>query len=280
MKLPAAILLILFMLIFASGSNAARIDAQVKKFKSAVVMDVSSGKLLYSHKPHFGAIPASLVKLMSAVLTIETAQAGHISLSDKYTVSAAASRIGGHQVYLKHGEVFTIKELLKAVVIGSANDAAFAIAEHVAGSQPEFVILMNQRARQLNMKNTTFANAHGLPPNRRKGQKENTSSAYDLALLARHAIKFPLITDWGSTRLDSFRNGTFQLLNTNHRFLRRIDGANGLKTGYHPRGAGFSMVGTATRNGRQLITVVLGAKNGRDRLSAASNLLNHGFTQK
>lgn len=271
---------VLFSFLYHNTAIAEKIDAQSKKFKSAVVMDASSGKLLYSHNPHLEVIPASLVKMMTAVITVLKTRTDPISLNDKYKVSAAASNIGGHQVYLKQGEFFTVKELLKAVVIGSANDAAFALAEHVAGSQAEFIKLMNQHAVILKMKNTTFANTHGLPPNRRKGQKENSTTAYDLALLARHVLQFPLISKLGSVRLDSFRNGTFQLLNTNHRFLSRVEGANGLKTGYHPRGAGFSIVGTATRKKTKLIAVVLGAKNSRDRLSAASHLLDYSFAKK
>jgi len=246
-------------------------------FKSAIVLDVKSGRYLYAYNPHKKVIPASLVKMMLALVVLEKQKKGEISLSEKTTVSALTSKIGGHQVYLKQGEVFELKELLKAVIIGSANDAAHAIAVHVAGTQDAFVQLMNQRASELGMNDTTFSNVHGLPPNRRKGQKDNSTSAYDLTILATALMQYPLILNWSSTRLDSFRNGTFQLLNTNHRFLKGYEGADGLKTGYHPRGAGFSMVGTAVRDGRRLVAVVLGSKNSRERLKAVEMLLDMGF---
>ncbi len=275
---PTVYFVIAFLCLGIAQAYGASVEKLNRKYQSAVVMDVSSGQILYAHNPHKQAIPASLVKMMLAVVTLERSQQGQVALIDQYTVSAAASRIGGHQVYLKQGEVFGLEELLKAVVIGSANDAAYAVAEHVAGTQKEFVTLMNQRARELGMRNTVFANVHGLPPNKRKGQKENYSTAYDLALLAKHLTRFPVILKWSSTRLDTFRDGTFQLLNTNHKFLRGFAGADGLKTGYHPRGAGFSMVGTAVRHGRRLLTVVLGSRNPRDRLTAATGLLSLGFS--
>jgi len=249
-------------------------------FESAVVLDATTGEVLYSHQPHQKVIPASLVKLMVALIAVERAQQGQLDLNEKHTVSAAASRIGGHHVFLKQGEVFTLEELLKAVIIASANDAAFAVAEHVGGTADRFVTFMNQRAKQLNMRDTEFHNVHGLPPNKRKGQKDNISSAYDLGVLARHVTKYPLILQWSSTRLDWFRDGTFQLLNTNHRFLRDVTGADGLKTGYHPRGAGFNLVGTAVRDGRRLITVVMGSPTSKDRLKAATTLMEKQFTPK
>ena len=139
---------------------------------------------------------------------------------------------------------------------------------------------MNKRAQELQLHNTTFANPHGLPPNRRKGQKENYSTAKDLAKLGKYLVRYHMIMEWSSTRLDWFRDGTFQLLNTNHRFLQQVKGANGLKTGYHPRGAGFCVVATAYRDGKKLLTVVTGAKNSRDRLTASKKLIELAFQEK
>lgn len=269
----AAILIAVTHCTFAAGKQ--KIE---DRFESAVVMDANTGEVLYAHNANQKVIPASLVKLMVALIAVEKSQQGQLNLQEKYTVSAEASRIGGHQVFLKEGEVFTLDELLKAVVIASANDAAYAVAEHVAESADRFVMLMNERADQLGMHNTRFQNVHGLPPNKRKGQKDNSSTAYDIGLLSRHVIKFPLILNWSSTRLDSFRDGTFQLLNTNHHFLKNVDGADGLKTGYHPRGAGFNLVGTATRDGRRLITVIMGAPSSGDRLKAATYLMEKQFS--
>lgn len=276
-----AIFLTVILLVIHSPAALASVPGAIKtKYKAALVMEADSGKILFADRSNNKVIPASLVKMMVALITMEMVEAGEASLDSTYQVSASASRIGGHQVYLKQDEVFGLGELLKAVVIGSANDAAYAIAEHLAGTESAFVDLMNQRAKQLGMVNTRFANAHGLPPKRGNGKKDNITTAYDTALLAKELTKFPLILKWSSTRLDSFRNGTFQLLNTNHRFLRGFEGADGLKTGYHSRGAGFSMVGTAVRKGRRLLAVVMGAKSAVDRLKAAVNLLDLGFAGK
>lgn len=274
--------LLVFAFVFLSVSHnihaqAANLKNLEKKYKSAVVMDLSSGEFLYTHNENEQIIPASLVKMMVALITVEEILQRKLSLDDEITVTAAASRIGGHQVYLKHGEVFTVEELLKAVVISSANDAAYALAEYIGGDVPTFVAMMNERAKDLELKNTVFSNPHGLPPNKRKGQKENYSTAHDLALLGKYLIRYPMVLKLSSTRLDWFRNGTFQLLNTNHRFLKQVEGANGLKTGYHPRGAGFCLVATAFRDGKRLLTVVTGAKNSRDRLTASKKLIELGF---
>ncbi len=272
--------LLFFILVFflaTSPLHAAKLTKLEKKYKSAIVMDLNSGKILYAHNENKRIIPASLVKMMVALIAVESVLKRQYSLDDNITVSAAASRIGGHQVYLKQGEVFTLGELLKAVVIFSANDAAFAIAEYIGGDVETFVKMMNKRAKEIQLKNTVFSNPHGLPPNRRKGQTENYSTAHDLALLGKYLMRYSLVLDWASTRLDSFRNGTFQLLNTNHRFLRQVKGANGLKTGYHPRGAGFCLVATAYRDGKKLLTVVTGAKSPRDRLTASKALMEMGF---
>lgn len=276
-RIKCAVVLVVGALVAIAASAAPKIE---DSFESAVVLDATTGEVLYAHQPHEKVIPASLVKLMVALIAVERSQQGQLNLNEKYTVSAAASRIGGHQVFLKQGEVFSLEELLKAVIIASANDAAFAVAEHVGGTADRFVTFMNQRAKQLNMRDTEFHNVHGLPPNKKKGQKDNISSAYDLGLLARHVIKYPMILQWSSTRLDSFRDGTFQLLNTNHRFLQQVFGADGLKTGYHPRGAGFNLVGTAVRDGRRLITVVMGAPSSKDRLKAATTLMENQFAPK
>lgn len=276
-------IIILFAVIslLSSPCYSANLKSLERKYQSALVMDLSTGKVLYAHNENKQIIPASLVKMMVGLIAMEEILKRHISLDDEITVTAAASRIGGHQVYLKHGEVFTLEELLKAIVISSANDAAYAVAEYIGkGDVNAFVKMMNKRAKELKLHNTRFANPHGLPPNKRKGQKENYSTAYDLAQLGRYLTRFPMIVKWTSTRLDSFRNGTFQLLNTNHRFLRQVKGANGLKTGYHPRGAGFCLVATASREGKKLLTVVTGAKNSRDRLTASKMLIELGFKGK
>lgn len=276
-RLSCAFVLLLAFLPIAVSAAAANPGRIVSQLHAALVVDLSSNEVLYAHREHEPADPASLVKMMVALLAMEQVEQGALSLDDTYRVSAAASRIGGHQIYLKHGETFTLRDLLKSVVIASANDAAFAVAEHIGGSQEAFVAMMNARARELGMRDTQFNNAHGLPPDRRKGQKPNQTSAHDLAIVAQSLMKYPLVRDWAATRLDSVRDGNFMLTNTNHRFLQRFEGANGFKTGYHPRGAGFSVVATATREGRSLLAVVMGAPSGKVRLNAATRLLEWGF---
>ncbi len=184
-------------------------------YKAALLADAESGRILHHDRMHQKIYPASLVKMMVSLIVLEEIDKGRISLQDSVKVSRWASKIGGHQVYLKQGEIFQLGELMKAVVISSANDAAVAVAEHVFGRDKAFINKMNERTKQLGMRKTNFYSVHGLPPGR--GQKLDESTAFDLYLLAMQLLKHPQYLRWSSTRLDSFRNGTFQLLNTNHR---------------------------------------------------------------
>ena len=254
-----------------SAENANRYRSH---YKAALLADAESGRILRHDRVHQKIYPASLVKMMVALITLEEIKSGRISLQDHIKVSRWASKIGGHQVYLKQGEVFQLAELMKAIVISSANDAAVAVAEHVYGSDKIFIIKMNERAILLGMKKTHFYSVHGLPPGR--GQELDVSSAYDLYLLALELLKHPQYLHWSSTRIDSFRNGTFQLLNTNHRLIRNYRGMEGMKTGYHRR-AGFNLVSTAKRERQRFISVVLGATNSRWRSKTTKHLLNYGF---
>jgi D-alanyl-D-alanine carboxypeptidase (penicillin-binding protein 5/6) len=247
------------------------------EYKSAVLMDSETGQILFEENPHEKVIPASIVKMMVLLLVIEKIDAGVIHLSDVVTVSAWASKIGGHQVYLAEGERFPLEELLKAIAISSANDAATAVAEFLAGNTEACVDLMNARAKELGMNDTIFANVHGLPPD--KGQKENSTSAYDVALLGRELLKYPQILSWTATLEDTFRNGTFTLTNTNRQLIQQYRGVDGLKTGFHPRGADFSICVTAQRQDRRLIAVVMGAPRQVDRYRAVVAMLNLGFNQ-
>ncbi|MBD3305184.1 D-alanyl-D-alanine carboxypeptidase [candidate division KSB3 bacterium] len=247
-------------------------------YKSAILMDAETGQVLFEKSAHTQVIPASVVKMMVLLIVLEKIEAGELHLSDIVTVSAWASKIGGQQVYLAEGETFPLADLLKAVAISSANDAATAIAEHVAGDADAFVVMMNARAKELHMEDTVFANEHGLPPDR--GQKENYTTAYDIALLARELLKHPQVLTWTSTIEDtSFRNGTFTLTNTNRQLLRNYRGLDGLKTGFHSRGAGFNVCATAKRQDVRLIAVVMGVPSKGDRYRAVVGLLNRGFNQ-
>lgn len=268
--------MMLIMAIVTTVSNTAFAKSK-PNYKAAILMDGETGQVLSEYNAHKQVIPASIVKMMVLLLVMEHIEAGKLHLSDIVTVSAWASKIGGHQVYLAEGETFTLSELLKAVAISSANDASTAIAEYLAGDTDACVKMMNIRAKELEMENTTFANVHGLPPG--KGQKENYTTAYDIALLARELLKYPQLFTWTSTIEDTFRNGTFTLTNTNRQLIRKYRGVDGLKTGFHSRGAGFNVCVTAKRGDRRLIAVVMGAERKVDRYRAVVELLNRGFNQ-
>ena len=254
--------------------SAEKINHYRSQYKSALLADVESGRILFHDRMHQMIYPASLVKMMVSLIVLEEIDEGRISLNDSVKVSSWASKIGGHQVYLKQGEVFKLKELMKAIVISSANDASVAVAEHVYGQDKQFIKKMNNRAVELGMKKTRFFSVHGLPPGR--GQKLDESTAFDMYLLAMELLKHPQYLKWSSTRMDSFRNGTFQLLNTNHRLIRNYRGMDGMKTGYHRR-AGFNLVSTAEREGQRFISIIMGAKNSRSRGQSATHLLDYGF---
>lgn len=249
--------------------------ASEPEYKSAILMDAETGQVLFEDNAHEQVIPASIVKMMVLLLAMEKLEADEIDLTDIVTVSAWASWIGGQQVYLAEGEQFPVGELLKAAAISSANDAITAVAEYLAGDTETCVKMMNTRAKELGMVNTTFANVHGLPPD--KGQKENYTTAYDVAILGRELLKYPQILRWTSTLEDTFRNGTFILTNTNRELLQKYPGVDGLKTGFHGRGAGFNLCVTAKRQDLRLIVVVMGAPAKADRYRAVVKLLNHGF---
>ena len=254
--------------------SAKKVNHYRSQYKSALLADVESGRILFQDRMHEIIYPASLVKMMVSLIVLEEIDAGRISFQDSVKVSRWASKIGGHQVYLKQGEIFQLRELMKAIVISSANDASVSVAEHVFGRDKQFIKKMNKRAVELGMKKTRFFSVHGLPPGR--GQKLDESTAFDMYLLALELLKHPQYLRWSSTRLDSFRNGTFQLLNTNHRLIRNYRGMDGMKTGYHRR-AGFNLVSTAKREGQRFISIIIGAKNSRLRSKSVTHLLNYGF---
>ncbi len=251
-------------------------NSDPKLYKAALLMEHKTGFFLYEDRIREPIIPASLVKMMVSLIVMEHLAEGRISPDDKVTVSRWASKIGGHQVYLKENEVFDLYELMKALVIGSANDAAVAVAEFIGGDQDFFVGMMNERAAELQMKDTIYYNPHGLPPG--KGQKENITTAYDQALLARELLKYPQYLKLSSTILDSFRNGTFELMNTNRTLLKQMPELDGMKTGYY-RKAGFSVVATAKKKNTRLIALVIGAQNKSDRTRITASLLKKGFSQ-
>jgi D-alanyl-D-alanine carboxypeptidase (penicillin-binding protein 5/6) len=224
--------------------------------KAYIVVEATTGKVLEGRDVHLRWPPASITKLMLSAVVLERVARGDLKLSDKITVSRDASKMGGSQVFLKAGEIFTLEELMKATMVASANDAAYAIGEHLAGSKEKFVALMNEKAKALKMDDTEFHSLHGLPPS--KGDQPDLSSCSDLAVLARELIsKYPKVLEWTSIQTDRFRDGTF-VLNNHNKLLGKMPGLDGLKTGYYVE-AGYNVVATAKKDDLRLIVVVMGS---------------------
>lgn len=251
----------------ALGANSLEINA-----KSAILMDAETGMVLYTKNASEPLPPASVTKIMTLLLVAEAIDAGAVSLSDKVYVSANAASMGGSQIFIKEGEEFSVEELLKSTVIASANDAAVALAELVAGSESAFVERMNERAAELGMSGTHFENATGLDDT----VTHHLTSAYDIALMSRELIKHECVTKYSDVWQDSIRDGEFVLTNTN-RLVRYYDGCTGLKTGSTDK-AGFCVSATAMRDGMHLIAVVMGAETRDDRNEAARAMLDYGFS--
>ncbi len=239
--------------------------------KSAILMEAETGAILYNQTPHEALPPASVTKIMTLLLVMEAIDSGVIRLDNKVTVSANAASMGGSQVFLKEGEQMIVEDLLKSVVIASANDAAVALAEYVAGSVPSFVEQMNKRAADLGMTETVFENVTGLDDT----AERHLTSAHDIALMSRELIKHKTILQYSSIWMDTIRDGAFGLTNTN-RLVRFYPGCTGLKTGSTSK-AGFCVSVTAERDGLSLICVIMGAESRDVRNAAATQLLDWGF---
>ncbi len=242
-------------------------------YAAACAMEPTTGTVIFDQDMNRPWPTASLAKMMLMLLVAKKIADGSLKLTDKITTSAAASRMGGSQVYLKEGETFTLEEMMEAVVVHSANDATYAVAEYIAGSADACVQLMNQEAAALGLRNTHFYSVHGLPP--APGQQADVSSAYDLAVIAQKLVASPDIMRWSAIDTTGFRNGTFELRNTNH-LVRTFPGCDGLKTGFYDQ-AGFNVVATAKRNGLRVIAVVLGSPRKEENFGAAANLMAQGF---
>lgn len=249
----------------------AAVDEKTVEAPSAVLVSADTGAVLFEKNAHDRRSPASVTKLMTMLLVAEVLDTGKIKLTDTVTGSANAASKGGSQIWLEVGEQMTVEELLKAVVIASANDACTALAEFVAGSDGAFVQCMNARAKELGLQDTHFENCTGLDDT----AKNHFSSAYDLAVIAREVLRHNWITKYTTVWLDSLRDGKTELNNTN-KLVNTYDGITGLKTGTTEK-AGFCLCATARRDGMQLIAVVLGAKTSEQRFSAATALLDSGF---
>ena len=242
--------------------------------KSACLMDVATGTVLYESNSHEQLAPASVTKVMTMLLIMEAIDEGRIGWNDLVTASEAAAAKGGSQIYLKVGETMSVSDMLKSIAVSSANDCACAMAEHIAGSEPAFVDMMNAKAKELGMNDTHFVNCTGLDDG--ADAASHRTSAYAIALMSRELLKnHPGIKEYTTIWMDSVRNGTFGLSNTN-KLIRFYSGATGLKTGF-TSGAGYCLSATALRDGKELIAVVMGAETSAARNAACKSLLDYGF---
>ena len=242
--------------------------------KSALLMDVSTGTVLYEHNAHEKLAPASVTKVMTMLLIMEAVDSGKIAMADMVTASENAAAKGGSQIYLKVGETMSVSDMLKSIAVSSANDCACAMAEHIAGSEEAFVGLMNQRAQELGMADTTFVNCTGLDDG--ADAANHRTSAHDIALMSRELLKnHPKIKEFTTIWMDTVRNGAFGLSNTN-KLVRFYQGATGLKTGF-TSGAGYCLSASAQREGMELVAVVMGAETSQSRNAACKQLLDYGF---
>lgn len=239
--------------------------------KSCVLMDLTSGEILLAKNENEKLPPASITKIMTLILCFEAIDNGTLTLDEKVTASTNASKKGGSQIWLKENESMTVNELLKATVIASANDACTALGEKIAGDEEAFVAMMNDKAKELGLKNTNFENCSGLDDT----AENHYSSALDIAIMSRELMKHEKVKEYTTIWMDSLRGGKTQLVNTN-KLIRFYKGATGLKTGTTSK-AGHCISATAERDGVKLCAVVLGSDTGDHRFEDAKKLLNYGF---
>jgi D-alanyl-D-alanine carboxypeptidase (penicillin-binding protein 5/6) len=259
-----------------SGSATAMDIMSRDPYTGAIVIDAASGDVLFEDKPDARAYPASVTKLMVLLLILDAVDADHLTLDEPVRVTAKSSTIGGSQVYLKDNEVFSVDEMLYALMVQSANDAAVALAIHYMGSKEVFVDLMNKRAQKIGMKDTVFHSVHGLPPGR--GQLPDVSTPRDIAMLSRELLKKSDALRYTSTWRRPFRTEAAEpfLMENHNNLLKTMEGCDGLKTGFF-WAAGFSIAATAVDEDHRAIAVVLGAKSQRVRDKEAEKMLKEGL---
>lgn len=273
MKRAVWVLTLLMLLGMVLPQQAQAVEL-AQEAKSAVLMDVATGTVLYEHNSHEALAPASVTKIMTMLLIMEAIDSGKIGWNDTVTASEAAAAKGGSQVYLKVGETMTVTEMLKSIAVSSANDCACAMAEHLAGSESAFVERMNEKAKELGMNDTHFVNCTGLDDSPEAASHK--TSAYDIALMSRELLgKHPDIKKFTTIWMDTIRNGAFGLSNTN-KLIRFYNGATGLKTGF-TSGAGYCLSASAQREDLELIAVTMGCKSSAERNAACKSMLDYGF---
>lgn len=263
---------LLFILLFIPLIVKAEDLNLAENAKSAIMIEASTGEILYSKNPNEKLAPASMTKIMSLILIMENIESGNLNWDDTVVASQNASSMGGSQIFLKTGEVMKVEDLIKAICVASANDAVVAMAEKIAGTEDAFVKLMNDKARELGAKNTNFKNSTGLDI------EGHYSTAYDMAIMARELIRHQKILDFSSIYEDYLRKGTansFWLVNTN-KLVRYYDYIDGLKTGFTDD-AGYCLTATGKKNGMRLITVVMREDNTNNRTKDTIAMMEYGF---
>ena len=262
--------LFVLVLLFMIKVNAETLDL-AKNAKTAILVETSTGKILYDKEKDTKRSPASMTKIMTLLLAMEALEDGRINLQDKVHVSKNASGMGGTQIFVEEGSEVSVETLLKGIGIASANDAAVAIAEYIGGTEENFVQMMNEKAKSLGCKNTSFKNPHGLD------EKDHYTTAYDLSLIARELIKYPYALKITSTYEDYIKvsGENHWLVNTN-KLIRFYTGIDGLKTGYTDN-AGYCLTATMEKNNMRLLTIVMGENTKDNRTTDTISMLEYGF---
>ena len=262
-----------------SSSDAEKVNSEIENNNSlnlesgaAILIEQSTGQVLYSHNAHEQLRPASVTKIMSILLIMEQIDNGNLSYTDTISCSETARSMGGSQIWLDTTETLTVDEMLKAICVVSANDCVVAMAEHIAGSEEAFVQMMNDKAKELGMNDTTFKNCHGID------EDGHVTSAYDIALMSRELLtKHPDITKYTTIWMDTLRDGKSQLVNTN-KLIKTYKGITGLKTGSTSL-ALYNLSASATRDDLSLIAVIMKAPSTKVRFAEATKLLDYGFSK-
>jgi D-alanyl-D-alanine carboxypeptidase (penicillin-binding protein 5/6) len=255
-------------LVFPAAAKAETLDI---KAESYILVDADSGQVLLAHNEHNKMAPASMTKLMTLILVAQDLEAGKASLTDMVVASENAWKMGGSQIYLEPGEKLSLEEMLISIAVGSANDACVAVAEHLEGSHEAFVERMNKTAREMGLQDTNFVNSYGLPA------EGHYSSTYDMAVIARAALKYPKLLEYSSIKEYDLRNGEFKLFNTN-KLLWWYQGADGFKTGWTNE-AKYCLTATVKRDGLRLIAVVMASPEPRGNFRDSMLLFNYGYAK-
>ncbi|MGM0501109.1 MAG: D-alanyl-D-alanine carboxypeptidase family protein [Bacillota bacterium] len=265
-------LLLIIIVLFSTGLAHGQTSGFDVEAKSAILMDGQTGQVLFRKNADLELPPASITKIMTLLLAAEAIEEGQVSLDDQVEVSSFAESMGGSQVWLAEGEKYSLKDILKAVVLPSANDACVALAEYIGGTEQNFVRMMNRKAEKMGLEHTHFVNTTGLPVE----HGEHYTSAHDIAVMVQELIQtYPKILEWSSKRVDFIKNNALQIYTTNN-LIGYYPGADGLKTGWTDK-AKFCLAGTAQRDDRRLIGVVMKSDSEKARVEETAKLLDYGF---